>query len=214
MFCSQCGTQIADGSDFCPSCGASVNAKSATDSQQPQPAVTQPATSSVPLPSATQQTIGMIWYYFSILVALAVAIYSIIDGIKVLNGQTYMIGGVNQSKIFYAESSILRGLDIFYAIVCFGSAVLAAYCIYLVLARKKKAPSNMSAVFGPLALGILIYDFFRMQIVSSSPKLAIIAAATKSGPDYTNIIIVYVVMLVFMIVSKILFKKINHIFVN
>ncbi|MBE6583028.1 MAG: zinc ribbon domain-containing protein [Ruminococcaceae bacterium] len=214
MFCSKCGSQITEGSGFCPSCGTPANPQSTTASKESQSNVTQPAVSSAPLPSATQQTIGMIWYYFSILVALAVAIYSIIDGIKVLNGHTYMINGVNKSKIFYMESPILRGLDIFYAVVCFGSAILAAYCIYLVLARKKKAPSNMSAVFGPLALGIFIYDFFRTQIVSSYPQLAIITALAKKEFDYTKIIIVYVVMLAFMIVSKILFKKIKHIFVN
>ena len=38
MFCPHCGSQIADGSAFCPSCGANLNASTPTPNPAPNPA--------------------------------------------------------------------------------------------------------------------------------------------------------------------------------
>jgi len=37
MFCSQCGAQVADNVQYCPSCGAAVGAQAARGAQQQQP---------------------------------------------------------------------------------------------------------------------------------------------------------------------------------
>ncbi|MBQ7778877.1 MAG: zinc-ribbon domain-containing protein [Clostridia bacterium] len=218
MFCKKCGTQIADGAAFCPSCGESVNAQPTTPSeqpQQPQTAAAQPATPPVQLPSEKQQKIGIIWSYISVVVAAALAIYSIIGGIMILNGHTYTIGGVNFSKIIYKENVILYGLDIFYGIICFGSAIWAAYCIYLVLARKKKAPDKMSAVFVVAMLGIGMYNLFRVMVGPAYATIGtslILARAAENA--YVEIFVVMAVALAFEIAGNIFFKKIKHLFVN
>ena len=38
MFCPHCGSQIADGSAFCPSCGANLNASTPSPNPAPNPA--------------------------------------------------------------------------------------------------------------------------------------------------------------------------------
>ena len=38
MFCPHCGSQIADGSVFCPSCGANLNASTPSPNPAPNPA--------------------------------------------------------------------------------------------------------------------------------------------------------------------------------
>lgn len=38
MFCPHCGSQIADGSAFCPSCGANLNASTPSPNPAPDPA--------------------------------------------------------------------------------------------------------------------------------------------------------------------------------
>ena len=52
MFCSQCGTQIPDGSAFCPACGARLATQAPEPIQVPQEAPAQPE---IPQPATYQQ---------------------------------------------------------------------------------------------------------------------------------------------------------------
>ncbi|MDE7463723.1 MAG: zinc ribbon domain-containing protein [Clostridiales bacterium] len=83
MFCKNCGTQMNDNAAFCPNCGAAANGQPA---QPAQPA--QPQTQNNPV-AQEGNTIAIVGFIFSFLIALVGLICSIVGYNNAKKGAPY-----------------------------------------------------------------------------------------------------------------------------
>ena len=229
MFCSKCGTNIADDAAFCPACGASTATQAAPAYQQQptyqqptyqqptyqqptyqqptyqqptyqQPAYQQPAYQQ---PAYQPDRFGgtpMKWYKFLIYFLLfAGAVVNVINAINCFTGAQYE----GAADYLYAYYDGLQVMDI---IMGLGCLALAAFNIYV---RFRLAGLHRN---GPQMLNYMYIAIIALNVVYSGVCMAIIGNfdATVLGSLVGNII----GNVVILAINTNYFGKRKHLFVN
>lgn len=219
MFCSKCGSQVADGAAFCGNCGAPVNAQPTPPPQQPQydpnqyqyQAPQQPfAPQGQPygaVPPVQAPALGMKWFKFLIYFLLfAIGILNIIGGITALTGGQYVVEGKDVSKAVYLLFPDLKTVDIIYGIACILLGVFQFYIRFQLAGYKTKAPSYITVMYIITAVVAAVYSFAVVGIVPDQ----IVGHDELIGQGIGSI----VGAVVMLIVNKTYFDKRKNLFIN
>lgn len=199
MFCTKCGQQILDGSQFCPYCGAAQEtarsdggmARQAT----PLNAVQQPpfpnggATGYYQQNAVPQNAPGygkygpfegkMKWYKFLSYFALwASALLNAYNGIQFMTGSLY--GDSQTASLVYGMFPRLKTLDTFCGIASLAVAALAVITALKLLGLKKDAPKFLIGVYCATLLVGLIYAFLASKTLGVSLKDVLDTSSTSS----------------------------------
>lgn len=217
MFCGYCGSQIGDGSKYCPNCGAPVN--NTGNTAQAQSSIPISPTPYAPFNGAengktwaeikrvgciygsdgTRYGIGWMKFllYFSF---FATAFTNLISAILLFTGATY------GEELAYVREffPMLRTLDIIYGFFALALGRLAIFVRFRISGLKRDAMRWYLILFvSGLIIGY-IYLIACAVIVGSSPALVI---AEEIGSDITSII-------VFVVNYAVYFKHRECVFIN
>ena len=228
MFCGNCGNQIAEGSSFCPYCGARLNEQGWAASQgqpgseyqnaqaygygqasQGQPGnlyQNAPAYSYDPTNREMQNMYPMKWHKFLVYFALwAAAIFNLYSGIMALTGKQYDIQGVRASLIYAFFPSLKTG-DVIYGVLLIALAAVTVITALKLLKYKKGAPMWLKMLYVIGLVASLIY----VIIVKSALKGYNVDTSGLTGDA-----IITVIMSVAMIaINHVYYGKREAMFVN
>lgn len=220
MFCSNCGNQLADGSKFCPFCGAQLaqpqqQAAPAQPSypqeqSQPQYGYSQPQDPYAYSPVTYQTPVkadplndprGMKWFKFIIYFQLfASAVISVITAITMFTGAHYQ----GQADRVYSYFPGLKGLDVFYAIA------LLALAAFAIITRQNLAKFRKN---GPKFYFIMIIAGIVVALIYSIAGSSILHVSLGEVMDASSVSSL-VVNIALLIINIIYFKKREDLFVN
>ena len=226
MFCSNCGNQLADGSKFCPFCGAQLaqpqqqaapaqrsypqEPSYPQEQSQPQYGYSQPQDPYAYSPVTYQTPVkadpmndprGMKWFKFIIYFQLfASAVISVITAITMFTGAHYQ----GQADMVYRYFPGLKGLDVFYGIALIALAAFAIVTRQNLAKFRKNGPRfYFILIIASLALA-LIYSIAGSSILNVS--LGEVMDGSSVGSLIGNIAL--------LIINIIYFKKREDLFVN
>lgn len=203
-FCSNCGSQIPDGTRFCPSCGAQQVQQAAPQNNyaQPQQAVpqynyVQPQPQSPASMSKKDKTNAMGgWFKFLINIALFLgALANIGSAAQLIAGQPY--GGSEEKEFCYELLPKLKTADTFYIVLCF---VLVAYAIFV---RFRLSGFKKSAPF-------FLYGLYVINIIGGIVYIILMNNAFKDlgeKPDFSSTAASLVITVIFLIINIVYFQK-------
>ena len=206
MFCSSCGTQLEEGTLFCPNCGNPV--AQANDTAQTQ-AEASAAQASAPVNPATQfdgstqyytpqPVLGLKWANFLGYFALwAGALVNLGSGIALITGLIYG----EDADLVYSFFTGLKVLDVLYGICLLATVALGVVTALSIIKRKKQAGTLVCLMYGVQSVLSIIY------IIGAS-----IILSTFAG-DATTITQI-VVSIVMIFVNRTYFNNRRDVFVN
>ena len=196
MYCRNCGKEIPEGNNFCTNCGIKVEETTTpVDIQREDNYYEQPY---------QQQTVsqpGMKWFKFIIYFQLILASFSqISSGLLALTGLSYDMAGGNSATV-YSMYPVLRGVDMWYGVVCIGMAFAAVY-VRQSLAKFKVGAPNKYLMFLALNFAFSVAYILAANVVTGQFSLDFNAMFSSLSS---------VVMLV---LNGIYFRKREYMFVN
>lgn len=197
MFCTKCGSEISEGSAFCPVCGTNL-------AQQPNNGQFNGAQANYnQQPIGNQNQLGMAWYKFLIYFALfAGAVLNVVSAFIYFSGSQY--GGEYQTQLVYAFFDGLQGLDMFMGILVLGAAVLGIVTRFSLSGYKKNAPKLVTALYSYSIVANVIY------LIALSAVLGVSFEQIEVGNFVTQI----AVSVLMVCLNTVYFKKRAHLFVN
>ena len=202
MFCSSCGTQLPDGTQFCPNCGAPLNAQQppqAPNFNQQNPYGNPPQ---APLGVAP---LGMKWFKFLIYFLLfAVAIVNVIGGVNAITGANYTVEGENVSALVYEVYSGLQTVDMIYGVACIALGIYQIYTRFQLAKYKANAPKLLLGMYVANAVIVAFYSFAVIGIVPTD----VVSHSELMGQGIGSIIGAGVMLWL----NKIYFDKRSHLF--
>ena len=209
MFCSSCGTQLEEGTLFCPNCGNPVAQANDAAQVNETAQANSAAQTSAPVNSAPQfdgstqyytpqPVLGLKWANFLGYFALwAGAIGSLVVGIQYITGLIYE----GSADLVYDFFGGLQFVDIVYGICTVLAAVLNVFTALSIIKRKKQAGFLVCLVYIVQAAIAFVYT-----IVSS-----IICSSLAGLP---TMIITVIVSIVMIFVNRTYFNNRRDVYVN
>lgn len=195
MNCITCGTQIPDGTQFCPNCGNPVTpVVNATPVQQTPVNNGQPMWAPV-VGSAfnyvpQQEPLGMKWANFLGYFVLWIgALINLFAGISFLTGS------------FYSHFSALIAIDTIAGVLTLGTAVVDVMAAISIIKRKANAGKLVCAIYALNFALSLIYVFL-VTVVTSTPVFS------------SSTMIQLIVSVVMFFVNRYYFNNRSDVFVN
>ena len=218
-FCSNCGSAMNDGDQFCQVCG------------QPAGAQQQPA---YPVPSQTPYNPGqtpyqpvqtpynptpyngsyvyrperpMNWFKFLIYFSLfAGAVLNAINGILMLTGAQY---GSDAADV-YAMMPSLKTVDTLFGLTSIATAALQIYTRFQLSGFKRNALTFLTACYGIVAALSLAYLLAASTIINDFANTFGVEGYALSASDFSSILS----PIVFCVINYVYFKKRADLFVN
>ena len=202
MFCTNCGSQVADGARFCTSCGAAIPAAAPQPAQpqyqQPQPAQPQ-SQYQQPIQTPTQ---GMKWFHFLIYFGLfAGAVINVINGIMAITGAQYD----GSAKLVYRMIDGLQTLDVIYGLALLATAALGIYARFRLAGYRKNGPHMLIVVYLVVAIAQLVYLIGLYVVLPEIVMDAVDTSSVIGGIIGSGIAVA---------INTTYFKKRAHLFVN
>ena len=195
MFCSSCGTQMEEGTLFCPNCGKSVDDNLA---------VNETANNGAQQPEGAYQyynpnpVLGLKWAHFLGYFALwAGALANAVTGIRYITGLIY--GG--DAGLIYAFFPGLQIVNIFYGLCVILCAALAVITALAIIKCKKQA--GLFVCLNYIVQAVIVFAY---TIVSS------IIIGSAAGIPYLLIVIIVTVVMTF--VNRTYFNNRRDVYVN
>ena len=207
-FCTKCGTQMADGTAFCPSCGTAQSPQQPVYQQpvyqQPpyqQPPYQQPPYQQPVYQQPWQAEAPMKWYKFLIYFLLfASAVLNAITGVQMITGSMY--GG--SAEMVYVYFDGLQVLDVVMGLAVFGMVALAIFARFRLAGFYRNGPMLLVATYGA---NLVFYLIYMIGLVCILPTELV----GELAPTFVGSMVGSIVM---VIVNKIYFDKRKHLFVN
>ncbi len=210
MFCTLCGSQIAEGQNTCSVCGAVITQQAEYNPQmqyggqqqynQQMQYGGQQQFNKPMYPGLAGHNMG--WFQFIIWFQLfASALSMFTTGLQALTGAHY---GVDYAELVYDTYDGLKTLDVFYGIVCFGLAGFALYTRFRLSGFKQNGPKCYYILNIAAVVVSIIY---------------IILASSVTGIDVGELVVgSYIttcfVSIVMLIINYVYFSNRKHMFVN
>lgn len=197
MFCSNCGAEIAEGSAYCSACGA----KTDVDSTASDPVNAQPSTTP---PTYTTPEYRMKWHNFLVKFSLWASAVSIsYEAISLLFGFSYTTdyyGGktTNITDLVYAMYDGLQIVDITFAILAIGIAILALVTVFKLSTFKSSGPKLLLGLYASTIVWSIFYYVCAIAIIG------------PDGIESLNIMSIamqVIISIVMMIVNYIYYSK-------
>ncbi|SES93260.1 zinc-ribbon domain-containing protein [Pseudobutyrivibrio sp. C4] len=205
MFCSSCGTQLEEGTLFCPNCGNPV--AQANDTAQAQANSAAQASAPVnPAPQfdgstqyyTPQPVLGLKWANFLGYFALwAGALGNLVVGIQYITGLIY--GG--DADLIYDYFSGLQIIDIIYGICVIATVALSVMTALSIIKRKKQA-------------GMLVCLNYIVQAAVVFVHTIAEAIIIHSFGGVSTAITAIIVSIVMIFVNRVYFNNRRDVFVN
>ena len=152
MICEKCGAKLPDNTKFCTSCGAYFEPpkyREQHDALQYQD---------------PYHGFPMKWHKFLIYFGLwAAAVVNLYSAVKTLVGSNY---GADTSEFYSQLPSIVRVLDIIYAVIVLGIAALQIVTVVRLIWLKRDAPKLLLRVYIINCASSLIYTIIIYAVVS------------------------------------------------
>lgn len=201
MFCSSCGTQLEEGTLFCPNCGNPVEQPQAASTAQAQPQA--PVKPAPQFDGSTQYytpqpILGLKWANFLGYFALwAGALGSLVVGIQYITGLIY--GG--DADLVYDYFSGLQIIDIIYGICAIATVALSVITALSIIKRKKQAGMLVCLNYIVQAAVVFVYTIAESIVIHSFGGVS-------------TMIIVVIVSIVMIFVNRVYFNNRRDVFVN
>ena len=208
MNCNTCGTQIPDGTQFCPNCGNPVTPVENASPVQQTPVVNAapvqqegPATGSVFNYVPQQEPLGMKWANFLGYFVLWVGgLINLASGVAFLSGSIYDSFGVS-SKDVYSYFSALKAVDTIAGVLTLATAVVGVVAAISIIKRKANA-------------GKLVCTLYAMNFAVSF-IYALLVTVMTTIPGFSSSTIIQLIMSVVMFfVNRYYFNNRANVFVN
>ena len=200
MYCSHCGKQIPDNTVYCGYCGTRVQEEYTPSLQQVQPGS-----------FAGAEAMPMKWYKFLIYVQLFLgALGGVINAVVYFTGTHWENLGVPALKtLAYGFFPSLHTVDMITGICYVLMAVWYIVVRQSLVHYKKTAPRQLYSLRAFGALVSLFWSIAAFVILSKVYDAAELAIALLVLPAISAIIV-----LVFMSLEKVYFRKRQHLFIN
>lgn len=173
MFCNNCGSQVEEGTAFCPNCGAATNPAPAADPVAKTPVYKTPvANTAVSGTSNGMATAALVCGIFSLVIGVIGSIMFGVWGaaVALVLGIVAVVLGVNAKKSTNNDSKASAGficgligliVSVFFAIGCAvcGSCTAGYYC-YGCVGGSCKAQSDVKGAYNELEDLLNSYDWY------------------------------------------------------
>ncbi len=210
MYCQNCRNYVADGTKFCPNCGAAIAAPQEQQAYQQQPyqqADPQQAYHSQPSYQAPVYPVmeqPMKWYKFLIYFSLfASAVLNFFSGVQLLTGNHYGTDG--EANLVYSMFSGLQGLDILVGILMIAVAAFAIYTRMRLAQYRADGPKMLMILYAVNAIVGLVYVIGLSALVNDMVRDAL---------DYSSFTSNIAMSVAMIFINKKYFDKRKHLFVN
>lgn len=165
MKCVRCGTEMPDGSKFCPNCGASTEQQPPRDPwdtpeqpRKPEPPVVPPQPQYPPYDQQYQQPVypmypmqpqfPMNWHKFLIYFSLwAGGILNILSGVLLVTGLTYSVFSDISPALVYAVYPGLQICDIIMGLLMVAAGAFAIVTRFLLAGFRRVGPTCLLGVY-------------------------------------------------------------------
>ena len=182
--CKYCGSQIPDGSKFCPECGAPCQ-ESAAPVQTGSAYIPTPVNSPVNTPVEAEPALPMTWHNFLTVVLIIGGIFNILYGITYLFGGQYARQGTS-ADLVYSVFPAIKTCDLIYGICTIGLGVFMFYVRNRLHGFCQNGPAMLLRMYGiSLILGIL-YAVCVSAIIGQSAF-----DASSVGPIIATLILIF-----------------------
>ena len=216
MFCTNCGRQLANGSTYCPFCGAALAPRPEPTPEQKQndahafdPNAANPQTLSAwgqqpprPVPADPKNDPrGMKWFKFIIYFQLfANAFINLANAVMVFTGAHYQGAADTVYAVFPAEHTV----DIVYGLLCLALAALGIYTRFRLSAFRRNGPG---LYLGLIAANVLVPVLYMLlsSLVTRIPLVSLLDV---------NSIVSLAANVIMLVVNKIYFDRRKDLFVN
>ncbi|SEK18928.1 zinc-ribbon domain-containing protein [Pseudobutyrivibrio ruminis] len=206
MFCSSCGTQLEEGTLFCPNCGNPV--AQANDAAQTQ-AEASAAQASAPVNPAPQfdgstqyytpqPVLGLKWAHFLGYFALwAGALVNLGSGISFITGLIYN----GDASFIYDYFPGLQVLNILYGVCLLGTVALNVFAALSIIKCKKQT-------------GLLVCLVYSAQVVLSLVYVVAGSIILSSFAGDASVVSSVIVSIVMIFVNRVYFNNRRDVYVN
>lgn len=166
MFCKNCGAELADGAKFCESCGQAVEESGAVAATNDSTNATNTGVYSNVFANTSENVsvddkgkLGMKWHIaLQVILALG-ALLNFSYCTQYFTGSVYGLdeNGRAVSSYVYESFPGMKGLDMFYGVVCIALAVWGIFVIVSLHGLKKNAPIFLFCLYGANIVFSLVY---------------------------------------------------------
>ena len=172
MFCSSCGTQLEEGTLFCPNCGNPVAQANDTAQTQAEASAAQASAPVNPAPQfdgstqyyTPQPVLGLKWAHFLGYFALwAGAVLNLASGIQFVTGLIYN----GDASFIYDYFPGLQVLNILYGVCLLGTVALNVFAALSIIKCKKQTGLLVCLVYSAQVVLSLVYVVAGSIIISS-----------------------------------------------
>ena len=206
MFCSSCGTQLEEGTLFCPNCGNPVAQANDTAQTQAEASAAQASAPVNPAPQfdgstqyyTPQPVLGLKWANFLGYFALwAGAVLNLASGIQFVTGLIYN----GDASFIYDYFPGLQVLNILYGVCLLGTVALNVFAALSIIKCKKQT-------------GLLVCLVYSAQVVLSLVYVVAGSIILSSFAGDATTIIQIVVSIVMIFVNRTYFNNRRDVYVN
>ncbi|WP_044937241.1 zinc ribbon domain-containing protein [Pseudobutyrivibrio sp. LB2011] len=206
MFCSSCGTQLEEGTLFCPNCGNPVAQANDTAQTQAEASAAQASAPVNPAPQfdgstqyyTPQPVLGLKWAHFLGYFALwAGAVLNLASGIQFVTGLIYN----GDASFIYDYFPVLQVLNILYGVCLLGTVALNVFAALSIIKCKKQT-------------GLLVCLVYAVQAGLSIVYVAASSIILFSFAGDASIIVSVVVSIVMIFVNHTYFNNRRDVYVN
>ncbi len=203
MICKKCGSEIAEGSLFCPGCGSKLDETTVEVAPKETLDTNKETPSSTIIPPQNKE-LPMGWYKFLINFSLFVgAILNILGALPMLTGTTY--GSAEDAALVYAVFPGIQSVDVVYGLLCIALGAFQIYTRFRLSGFHENGPKFLLASY----IGVIAVNLFYYIGLNS-----VIPAEYMADIDTTSIISGIISSAIFAVINYIYFKKREHLFTN